>query len=148
AAPLGIDRSHIAVDDALVNSILEVTGLPWLVPQPLTVRFVLTEQQLGWGALGMQVMDAKPRGLCAHESRRHLLYRRPPRAGLPAPGIAEPELRQHMDGSRLRPTVLDRDPQQNVAGLSLRVLDEYVEIAVRIEEPAVDELKFRLADAP
>src|SRR5215469_4930018 len=91
AAPRGIDGSRIPVHDALVDTILEVTWLPRLIPQAVAVRLVLTEQQLEWISVGVQIVDAKARVFCAHEPCGHLLQRGTPHAGFPAPGIAKPK---------------------------------------------------------
>src|SRR6202035_6035846 len=89
-----IHRGGASVHDSLMKRVLPVAASRAVVPQPQGVAFVVAEQQLPGSAVGVQVIGA--------ESRMPGLDRALPRpaqlrladAVLPAPGVAEPKLRQ------------------------------------------------------
>nr|WP_294551845.1 hypothetical protein [uncultured Rhodopila sp.] len=68
-------------------------------------------------------------------------------AGLPAPGIAEYELRQEMQRTRRVAAVVRGYPHQDIVHAGPGVFDEHVEIPVIVEYPRIEQLVFRRADA-
>src|SRR6185503_6528672 len=73
--------------------------------------------------------------------------RRPRRAGRPRPAVAEPDRRQQLQPRRVRSAIDRGDPDQDVVGRGLRVLDEDVEVAVLVEDPGVEQLELRIGAA-
>src|SRR5207253_10479332 len=58
----------------------------------------------------------------------------------PAPGIAKPEGRQHVDRGSLGPAVRHLDADAEIFYVRLGVLDEDVEVPVLVEDAGVDQL--------
>ena len=68
-------------------------------------------------------------------------------APAPVPGVAKPQGRQHVDRRPLGPAIGDGDPDEDVLGRRLRVLDAHVEVAIAVQHPRVDELELGLVFA-
>ena len=66
---------------------------------------------------------------------------------LPAPRVAEPQLRQHVQRRGIRTAIGYADLHQHVAGFGLCVLDDHVEVAAVVEDARIDDLVFLRADA-
>jgi hypothetical protein len=62
----------------------------------------------------------------------------------PAPHVAEPQVREHVNRRRLGPPVLDRHAEHEVVGAALGPLHEDVEVAAIVEEARVLDLELRL----
>ena len=62
----------------------------------------------------------------------------------PAPGVAEPGLRQHMNRRFVGAAIMDGQPQQDVVGVRLGIFDIDVEIAVGVEDAGIDDLELGL----
>ena len=69
------------------------------------------------------------------------------RVTFPRPGVAEPELRQDVQWSRIRPAVMGRDEEQDVRRPRFGVFDEHVKVSILIEHTRVEQLVFRLLPA-
>src|SRR5581483_3812493 len=65
-----------------------------------------------------------------------------------APGVAEPERGQQVERRLVGTAVHGGDPDQDVVGGCLGVLDDHVEVAVAVEDPGVGQLVLRLLPAP
>ena len=62
----------------------------------------------------------------------------------PAPGVAEPDLGQHVDRRFVGTAIGDGQPQQDVVGARLGIFDIDIEIAVVVEDAGIDDLEFGL----
>ena len=61
----------------------------------------------------------------------------------PGPGVAKPECRQDVERCGVWASVVSRDPDGNILGIGLGILDVNVEVTVVIENARVDEFVFR-----
>src|SRR5258708_8722697 len=66
----------------------------------------------------------------------------------PTPGVPEPDMGQHMNARLLGSAIGDGQPQEDVLGARLGILDIDVEIAVRLEDAGIDDLAFGLLLSP
>ena len=66
----------------------------------------------------------------------------------PAPGIAKPERRQHVNRGAFRPAIDDFDADQNVAAIGFRVFDRHVEIAILVEDARIEQFVFEILISP
>jgi hypothetical protein len=141
AVAAGAHRLGAAVDDVVVERILEVAGR-WATPeQSREIGLVVAEQQ-PIGCFEFDAVGAELLVLGQHESGAPILQRRLRNAGRPAPDVAEPDLRQDMNRSRLRPAVVDGDPHEHIVGIGLGIFDIDVEVAVVIEDAGIDQFEF------
>ena len=140
AVAAGIHRVHAAVNDIVVERVLEVTRPDVRAEQPREIGLVVTEQQavscFEFDAVGPEVVMVGQQPAGALVPQRRLVD-----AGRPAPSVAEPDLRQDMNGRRIGSAVVDRDPHEHVVHVGLRVLDVDIEVAVVIENAGVDQLE-------
>ena len=128
---LRVHRCLVAVDDIFVEAILEETLRVSLAVMTTWIGFVFAEQQLGFGitveCVGAEFvmlrLDAVARG-------GELRFR-----AVVLPG---PVLRNQSCGSRNRrgfwAAIVGGDEHQDVLGTGLGVFDEYVPIAVVVED--------------
>ena len=65
-------------------------------------------------------------------------------AGAPGPGIAKPKSREEMQRRLIRPAVDGANPDEYVVYVCFGVLDEYVEVAILVEDACMDQLELRL----
>ena len=140
---LRIDGRCLAVDDVVVDAVLDVGGPVRHAEDPLRIGFVLREQQ-GHVAFAIQVAlaqvgidrlhDALPRRAVGLKEGRSV------GTGMPGPLVAEPERRQNVQFGRFRTAIVNRDLNQNVFRRTFGVLDEYVEVAILIEHARIDQL--------
>ena len=72
---------------------------------------------------------------------------RPHRIGFPRPGIARPELRQHVQHCRFARPVVDRQLDQDVVNIGLGVFDLDIEIAIIGKDAGVDQLELGVRPA-
>jgi hypothetical protein len=135
---LRVDRRLVALDDEVVDPVLDVRRRVGRPEQALVVRLVLAEQQRG-GGIGSQqpLADLGVRGPHAGRILRH---RRLEGLVAPRPRVAEPERRQQMQRGRLRAAVDGGDQHEDVVLGGLRVLHGHVEVAVLVEDARVDQL--------
>ena len=136
-----IDAIFLGVDDVFVKPILVVAGAAE-IPEPARVRFVLGEHHLRI-TLEIQPGHVKLRRLDADRGIADGTQRGLEDAGLPAPGIAQHQLRDQMQRGGLRTPVPGRDLHQDVAGFGLCIFDVHVEVTVVGEYPRVEQLIFR-----
>ena len=129
AAP-GLTASLLPVDDVVVDAVLDVRRLRSGVPKSrCVVGLVLGEEQRRV-ALAVQVVrrrarHASPRSRARPPAAVDLLERRASAASRPPrPVVAEPERRQHVQLAASGPRLQTRDPDQDVVGRGLGVLDE------------------------
>ena len=114
------------------------------LPEPLEVSFVVREEQR------FRVLAMKPVIAERVMTRRDLIVDRPrPERRLafvaaPAPGVAEPERRQHVKRRCGCAPICRRDPNEMSSGDCLRVLDIDLEKAVA-ERTRVFDLELRFA---
>ena len=66
-------------------------------------------------------------------------------APAPGPRVAEPKCRQQVKLRRFRAAICRNDADADILGRNLGIFDEDVEIAIFVEDPGIDELKFGLA---
>ena len=59
----------------------------------------------------------------------------------PRPGVAEPDGRQQVQLSGLRPAIRHGDLDQNVVARGLRIFDEHIEVAILVEDAGVDQFE-------
>ena len=154
AARRRVHRGAVAVDHEAVERVLREGRPVRRAEEPLEVGVVLGEQQLRVAA-GSGV----PRGIAQPVARQPVVSqlgvarlhgvgrdRRDLRSrltGLPGPGVAEPQRRHEVEGRRLRAAVGRGDPDQDVLGAGLGVLDEDVEVARPLEDAGVGEFELR-----
>src|SRR5262244_3563794 len=62
------------------------------------------------------------------------------RIGAPAPGVSEPERRQEIQLSLLRPAIADLDADKDVVDVCLCIVGENVEIFVFVEGAGIEQL--------
>src|SRR5213078_2404013 len=72
------------------------------------------------------------------------LQRRLSARGEPAPVISEPDLRQYMDRCLFGPAIVNGEPQEDILGTRLGILDIDIEVAVVVEDAGIDDLEFEL----
>ena len=70
-----------------------------------------------------------------------------------APGVHDHVLRNHIVGSKMQrrrfgTAIHDRDANQNVLDTRLRILDEYVEIAILVEHSGIEQFELAVVLAP
>ena len=145
AAQCRIDAVRPGLDDVFVEAVLEVAGGAE-VPQPLPIGLVLGEQALR-AALDIQPAHAEGGGLDGDGGGIDRAQLRLERAGVPAPGVAQHQLRNDVERGCVGTTVDRRGLHQQVAGLVLRIFDEHVEIPVLGKHSRVDEFVLRLIRA-
>ena len=130
AEPRRVDRVALAVDDVIVDPVLEICPAPRMPEQPPHIGFVVAEQQFAArrrrSAASAAVADDRPRSQSSPRaaSRGFIDIR------LPRPGVARPELRQDMQDAGSAAAIVDRHLHQNVVGRGLGVFDLDIEIAV------------------
>ncbi len=149
AFAVGVHGAVRAVDDAVVDAVLrELRGVDH-VPQPAGVAVVVAEQQLAL-ALDLQHVGAELGMVGLHRQRVRVdgMEARPFGVGRPGPGVAEPQRRQEVHRRVLRTSVGDGDPEADVEGISLGVLDRDVEVAPLVEHTGVDQLVLHLGAGP
>jgi hypothetical protein len=148
AGPGRVDGIQPAVDDIVVERVLDVHRCARHAPQSLLVRIVLGEEQLG-GPLDAQPPPAERRVLgldrLPSRLRRVLPGARARCPDVPRPRVAEPQRRQQAERSRLGAPIGHRDADQDVVAAGLRVLDGDVEVAVLVEDPGVEQLVLGLS---
>src|SRR6516162_1423948 len=144
APPVKSDGLGVAMDDIIVDAVLEVlTGRTEPAQSP-GIRLVLTEQKL-WKAVAIKPQSRQPRMIdrdrmivITDELWLH-------RIRLPRPCITRPELRQDVQRRRLSRAIGDRNPHQDVVDIGLGVFDLDIKISVLVEHSGVDQLELRLA---
>ena len=138
----GIDGRSLAVDDEVVDAVLEKPGSAQ-AKQAQRIRFVLGKEQRR-ALLAVQppptVIRFVERDHAAAVGGRTGVKLGLALVWLPRPRVAEPHRRQHVDGRGFRSAVEDRDANQEVFGIAFRVLDVDIEVAAVVKDAGVDEL--------
>jgi hypothetical protein len=158
-----VDGVLLAVDHVVVEPVLDEPGrVLGCAEHPLHVRLVVREQPLGRVAVLRRPPGVRRVGLEPDPAERHVvgqhavvavpLHQRLEVAPLvraaPAPGVAEPEGREHVQVGRVRAAVLDRDPDQHVVRPGLGVLGVHVEVPPAVEHAGVLDLVLPLGLGP
>src|SRR5213080_3895359 len=133
-----IDRVAAAVNHIVVERVLEVSLGAAHAEQSREVALVIAEQQAIRG-FELRCVDSKIVVLRPHATAALVLQRGLVHAGGPAPDVAEPDLRQHMDGGLLGAAIVHGETHENVVRVRLGVVD--VEVFVVVENPGVDQLE-------
>jgi hypothetical protein len=140
-----------AVHDVVVDPILHIGHGVRRVRDALSIGLILREQQLERiFAVDEAVAELRIDGAddVGTHIGRQLAQRRAIVAVRVAPGVAEPERRQHVQHRGFRPAIAHGDLHQDVFGSCLGVLDEHVEVAIPGEDPGVQQLVFELVAPP
>src|SRR5215831_8577613 len=143
-----IHRGGARMHHIVVERVLHVRRPIRKLVQSFAVRFVLGEDQLRL-AVTREVVPPERfvLGEDLHGSVARLKHRQrwaiPAQA--PAPGVAKPERRQHVDRRRLWTAIRNGDSNEKIRGRALRVLDRDVEITVLGEYASVDQLELWIA---
>ena len=148
----GVHRLCLAVDDVVVDAVLDVGAAVGDPEDALRVGVVFGEQQrhvpcavrgsvrpalgsLAW----MTPVPGVPATWCSRGRSA---------CALPGPLVAEPQRRQDMQLGRFRAAIVDGDLDQDVLGGRLGILDEHVKVAILIEHAGIDQLVLEVLPAP
>src|SRR5262249_37800447 len=105
------------MDEAIVDAVLNVGARIGLAKDALVVRFVLRKKKRHL-SLDVEPAIAQLRGSGGNDAHPgwalHLSQRWLRRIGPPAPGITEPEAREHMECGWFRATIGNRDSDQDL----------------------------------
>ena len=149
----GVHCALIALYHAVVDAVLDVRALVLLPGEkPLVVRCVIGEEQRHLAFAGKDELTQQRMG-CRNRARarrcldlpevwflgRSVGFGNPRR-----PVVAEPQRRQEVQFSRVRPPVGCRDPHEDVFRTGFGVLHEDVEVAVVIEDAGVEQFILHL----
>jgi hypothetical protein len=146
AGPGGVDGVAPAVNDGIVEGVLEMARGAVAAEQPGRIRLVVAEQQ-GRSAVAVNPVTAQLLVVRLHGPVRRGRQDRPVGPVLPRPGVAEPDLRQQVEGGGVRAAVVGRDLQEQVVRPGLGVLDKDVEVATIVEDAGVEQFVLRPAPA-
>jgi len=147
-----VHRRAVAADDVLVEGVLGERTRVAAAEQLVRVGVVLGGEDAAADAVGIVELERHRRQIGAgrdeapfavgsdHAPRPVALAVAPPR-----PGVAEPQLRQHVQPRRERRAVAHRQDDAEVLGVGLGVADLDVEVAVELEHAGVDEFELALA---
>ncbi len=136
------------VDHELVEGVLEgAAGLAR--EEPAAVGLVLGQEPLHPGRIrAARPAPIRSQGLFLGEETATVQAQvRLARSRLPAPGVAESELRQQVQRGRIGAAIVRCDAHQHVVDARLGVFDEHVEITVAFERSRVEQFILRRADA-
>src|SRR6516162_8025376 len=124
------------VDEVIIDAVLDVWARIDLAKDALIVGFVLRKKKRHL-SVDVEPAIAQLRGCGgndAHAGRAlHLSQHRLWRIGPPGPGISEPEAGEHMECSRFRATIGNRDSDQDLLWSFLGVLHIHIKVTVIIE---------------
>ncbi len=141
-----VDGVAFPVHDERVEGVLDVRARVGRVEEPLGIGVVLGEQQRR-RTIAVEPSIAKFRVRRRHDARAARSFRRRQvrfrRARPPVPRVAEPQRGQQMNRRGLRPPVRDGDPDEAFLRRRLGILDEDVEVAIVVEDAAVDRARTR-----
>src|SRR5689334_20936123 len=133
----------MAVNDVVIDRVLEMMRAVGEVEEALSVGVVFRKEQLGRGVAvqpafaKLRVVELDNAGAGAARGR----FRYP--VLLPRPGVAKPDRRQQVQRRFVRTTVRDADADENVLDVSLRIFHNDVEVTVTVEDAGVNQLKLR-----
>ena len=148
----GVDPVGPAMHDGLADAVLDVGSGIGDAKEALGVGVVLGEQERGPVRKAVEIPPASAEVgvLGAHGRPRHDAQRGPCRGVAPRPGVAVPQVRQHVQRGRRRAPVDGRDPAQEVLRSGLGILDEHIEVAALLEGLAqrVDQLELARGARP
>src|SRR5437762_435814 len=141
-----IDGIPIAADDIGMKAVLHVRRGIGRAKEAPRIAFVFAKENFRIPLRGKPHLPQ--RGMF----RSDYLGTRGPRqpkgwfgiAGAPGPGIAKPKSREEMQRRLIRPAVDGANPDEYVVYVCFGVLDEYVEVAILVEDACMDQLELRL----
>src|SRR3989441_5897591 len=138
----------LAVDEVVVDAVLDVRAAAGSSEDALRVGLVLREQE-GRVSLAIEVAlsQAGIHGLDHASGRPDLVQQRTLDVALPGPPVSKPERRQHVQLGRLRAAIVDADLDQDVFRGRLRILDEDVEVTILVEHVRIEQLVLELVPA-
>jgi len=108
--------------------------------QAANIRFILREEPTGRFVLGVRSVNVV-RTQIGMLREKPILRQPQLRSGAiraPAPGISEPDVRQHVQWRPFLRAIVDGDSHEHVVDMSLAVLDEHVEIAIVREHACIE----------
>ena len=136
----------VAMHNVVVDAVFHEGCAILSAPQALEVGFILSEERLG-RALAEQPAraDGFLVSLDSHGAGRggHQRKTRARRIATPRPGVAEPQRGQQVQLRCFGAAVVRGDPDEDVFGSGLGILDEDVEVAVLRKHPRIQQLVFR-----
>ena len=143
----GIHRPSVFADEVFVESVFVKSAIASrLIPEPGSVGFILAEEPFG-RAVRVKSMPPEIRvlhldvSLCGAQLRFGGAF-------LPSPGVAEPELRQHVQQHLVGAAIADGDLEQKIVRRCLGVFHKHVVIAIVVKDAGVEQLKLRLTPPP
>src|SRR5882724_3404301 len=131
----------LILSNGIVDRILHKRGMVRRAPQPLEIRFVFGEEKL-LGVFTMEFVTAKPIMPGFDHCGRGFSQTRFASIAAPAPGIAEPNRGQEMQGRRLGTAIRSGCANQNIFWSCLGIRDLDVEVAILRQSVGVPELEF------
>ena len=153
---ISIDGIGTASNDVAMEGIFHVVRgvLTMRRKEVGEVGLVLREERFGHIPSCTAVQKTRSElGMVGTERKLTVRYRgqsadlRTGRVCPPVPGVAEPEVWQHIQ-DRIRPMINDCDLDQHVFRVEFGVLDEHIEIAVLREDARIQQFELRLFAAP
>ena len=146
-----VDDAVLAVDDVIVDAVLDEGTAIGHPEDALRVGLVLREQQ-GRFALTIEEALSQPRiddlDDVAPRHGRNLLQGRPIRSSVPGPLVAEPERRQNVQFRGFRAAIANGDLNEQVLGGRLGILHEDIEVTIFVKDAGVDQFVLELVTAP
>src|SRR5215472_6827167 len=140
---LRVYRPFAAVDDVVVDAVLDIGRRVRRLKQTLVIRFILGEKQSSravtvqetitqFGVRGGDHTIACPGWYLLEHGPRDTLSR--------GPNISEPERRKQIERSGLGPAIENRDSNQDVFRSLLGVFHQHIEIAILFKDASIDQL--------
>ena len=137
----GVHGRGLALHDVLVDAVFEVAaGLVFLLALLAEERgagFIFAEQQLG-GLVAVELVAAQIAVLGGQGIGRSAANFGPVLVVAQRPGIAKPELRQHLQRRGFGAAVVDGELNEQVLRAGLGVFDEHVEVAAFGENTGIE----------
>src|SRR5215472_2909385 len=145
---LRVYRPFAAVDDVVVDAVLDIGRRVRRLKQTLVIRFILGEKQSSravtvqetitqFGVRGGDQTLACPGWYLLEHGPRDTLSR--------GPNVSEPERRKEIERSRLGPAIENRDSNQDVFRSLFGVFHQHIEIAIIFKGASIDQLVLKFA---
>ena len=150
AGLVGVDGRAMAVDHGLVDAVFDERSGVGAAKEARVVGLILGEKQgrvAGYVEIALAKRRMARRDRAEVRTALSLFQAWLGRIFRPGPGIAKPERRQHVQRCRLRPPVVDGDPDQDVLGRFLGVFHEDVEVAILVEDAGVEQFVLKVLGA-
>src|SRR6266496_1253820 len=132
---------YLVLNNRIVDRIFHERATVRHAPQPLEIRFVFGEEKF-FCVFAMEFVTAKPIMSSFDHCERGFSQTRLARIAAPAPGIAEPNRGQEMQGRRLGTAIRSGCANQNIFWSCLGIRDLNVEVAILRQSVGVPELEF------